>query len=118
MSFALIDGNWLDMLTIVAGFFAIFIKPMLRRRLNISPRWVHRDAINDFLTGASIVPFALLLGAIFNKWILDQLIQGSKVSLGLAGGIGVMFVLKELFSVRKQDGGSSDDVSDEIGAKP
>jgi hypothetical protein len=94
------DGNWIDMLTVSSGLIAISIKPALRNFSNIKPFWMHRDALNDFLSGASIIPFILLLAAPFSSWILKELLLASKVSLGLAGGIGVLHVMKELFSIR------------------
>jgi hypothetical protein len=97
---SIFDGNWIDMLTISSGLIALLVKPALRNFSNIRPCWMHKDTLNDFLSGASIVPFALLLAAPFSSWILKELLSASKVSLGLAGGIGVLHVMKELFSIR------------------
>ena len=95
----MLDGNWIDMLTISCGIVGIFVKPGLRRIVGKSPAWVHKEAANDFLNAASIAPFALLIAAPFNNWIFAELTTISKVSLGLAGGIGVLYVMKEIFSL-------------------
>lgn len=93
------DGNWVDMLTISGGVVGVFVKPFLRFARNSRPCWIHRSAVNDFLNAASLAPFALLFLAPFNKWVLAELVTATKVTLGLAGGIGILYVVKELLSV-------------------
>lgn len=93
------DGNWIDMLTVTFGVAGLFIKPIIRWSRGVGPCWVHRDAINDFLNAASLAPFVLLLIAVFHSQVLAELVASSKVSLSLAGGIGTLYVLKELFSI-------------------
>lgn len=94
------DGNWIDMLTVSFGVLGVFIKPTIRRLTGFGPCWVHRDAISDFLNAASLAPFLILLVAVFNSWILQEVASASKVSLSLAGGIGALYVLKEIFTVK------------------
>lgn len=100
MAGEVLDGNWVDMLTISSGVLGIGAKPLMRRIGKMSPCWIHRDVINDFLNAASFAPFTLLLAAPFNNWVFKELVSASKVSLGLAGGIGVLYVAKEIFSIR------------------
>lgn len=95
-----LDGNWVDMLTITSGVLGVFAKPFRRWRVGQGPCWVHRDVMNDFLNSASFAPFALLFAAPFNMWVFTELVSASKVSLGLAGGIGGLYVVKEIFSIR------------------
>jgi hypothetical protein len=95
----MIDGNWVEMLALGCGFLGICVKPAIRKYREISPCWVFRDAGNDFLNAASLAPFALLMAGVFNTWIFDQLVKSGKLPLGLAGGIGVLYVLKELLSL-------------------
>lgn len=98
------DGNWVDMTTVGFGIAAIFAKPTLRKLGKCGPCWVHREAANDFLNGAALAPFVLLLATPFSNWLLSEMVNVSKVSLGLAGGIGVMYVTKEVFSYRSPTG--------------
>ena len=100
MSPKAIDGNWIDMLTISCGILGIFVKPSLTRYNHKTPVWQHKEAVNDFLNAASIAPFALLIDATFSSWIFTELTISSKATLGLAGGIGVLYVIKEIFSIR------------------
>ena len=94
-----LDGNWVDMLTISGGLVGVFVKPILRYARSRPPCWIHRTAVNDFLNAASFAPFALLLLAPFNHWVLNELVAATKVTLGLAGGIGILYVVKELLSL-------------------
>ena len=100
----MLDGNWVDMLTMITGGLAIFAKPLVRWITNVGPCWSHREVMNDFLNGASIAPFALLMACPFSQWVLKEMLTASKVSLGLAGGIGVLYVAKELFSPKTSSG--------------
>ena len=96
--FSYFDGNWIDMLTIAFGAAGIFVKPAMRYASKERPCWVHREATIDLLNAASMAPFILLLISPFNSWVLKEITTGSKVSFGLAGGIGALYVIKEIFS--------------------
>jgi len=96
-----LDGNWVDMLTITGGVVGVFVKPSLRYFRNSRPCWIHRGAVNDFLNAASFSPFALLFLAPFNHWVLSELVTATKVTLGLAGGIGILYVIKEMLSIER-----------------
>jgi hypothetical protein len=67
MFYSVFDGNWIDMLTVSFGLIGLLVKPVLRYLSNIKPCWMHKDTLNDFLSGASIVPFVLLLAAPFSS---------------------------------------------------
>ena len=92
----MIDGNWVDISTILFGFLGMVVKPLLKWRCGISPAWAHRDAINDFLNGAVIFPFLLLLISVVSSQAMDALVKHSKISLALAGFIGFLYVAKEI----------------------
>jgi hypothetical protein len=53
-------------------------------------------ACADLLNGAVIVPFFLMIGAVFSNVILTYLRTTSPVSTAIAGAIGLFFVVGEL----------------------
>jgi hypothetical protein len=97
------DGNWVEMTTMVCGTVGVFFKPVLRKTNNISPCWVTRVVVSDFLNAASLAPFVLLFASVFDSWVLDQLVKSGKGPLGLAGGIGAIYVLAELMAFARTD---------------
>lgn len=52
----------------------------------------------DFLNGTVIIPFLLLVGAVFSKFMLEEALRSGKMFLGIGGVIGLLFVLKGYFN--------------------
>lgn len=94
-----IDGNAIDMATLGCGFGAMLIRP-LRCMLRGDPAWNRQHVVTDFLNGSSLVPFVLIVGSTFWSWMLDEALK-SKVSLSLAGGVGLFFVMAEVLNAGK-----------------
>jgi hypothetical protein len=84
-----------DGLTILVGLAAIPFRMWLRVR-NGKPMWSAGKATVDFLNGATIVPFTLLLISAFYQPAFNALVQTSMLSVGLAGGVGLLFISGEL----------------------
>ena len=61
----------------------------------VRPATTRRKIINDFLNGSVIYPFALLIWSVPNSQTFEYL-KASRISLGLAGFVGITFVLGEL----------------------
>jgi len=93
----LLDGNAVDMASIIGGILALFVRPFRRSLLKITPRFSKEEAIIDLLNGVTIVPFLLMIGSVFSSELTKELIASAKVTLGIAGGVGLIFVLGELF---------------------
>ena len=84
-----------DGITVGVAAFAVLVRCIqacyMKTRIHVAM------CVQSFFNGASIFPFVLLLSAAFYKELFD-LAVGSKLSLFLAGGIGLIFVLGELLS--------------------
>lgn len=97
-----IDGNAIDMATIGLGFIAVFIRP-LRCFLRGKPAdWSRQKAVLDALNGAALIPFLVMLASTFWTSLLPEVMK-SKVSLGLAGLVGTIFILAEVMSAGSKD---------------
>jgi hypothetical protein len=51
----------------------------------------------DFLNGATLVPFLLLVGSVMSSELLQEALK-AKLSIGLAGAVGVLFIAGELLA--------------------
>lgn len=94
------DGNIVDMLSLGVGLLAIAIRPLRRWFLHQKKLFYRDKAIADFLNGATLVPFVFMVVGVFSKEYMNTLINSSKLSIGLAGGVGMLFVLSELSKIK------------------
>ncbi len=94
------DGNAVDMFSIGFGALAILVKAAARKINGSDSCFNTRESINDLLNGASLVPFGLMIGSVFSSQLMQELMTSAKLSLGLAGGIGIFFILGELFKTK------------------
>jgi hypothetical protein len=108
----MIDGNRVEMRTAVCGALGLLVKPVVRARRRIRPLWQFGDTVRDFLNAASLAPFFLLSLGVFSSWVLGELVRSGKITLFLAGGIGTLYVLKELLTIEPHDGAAFGTASD------
>ena len=92
-----IDGSAIEIATICVGIVAVFVRPARRRVRKKLPLFATRECVIDFLNGAALVPFLLLAGSMFSSELLQEVLK-AKFSMGLAGGVGSLFILGEIFS--------------------
>ena len=86
-----IDGNIIDVWSMAFGLGCIFIRPCRSRT------WDRTKATADFLNGVAVVPFGfMMLGTIWTP--LRDLVLESPISLGIAGGMGFLFMLAEIMT--------------------
>jgi hypothetical protein len=78
------------------GIAMIPIKIIARRLCAIAPVATTRKCTVDFLNGTTIVPFVLMLGSVASRDIHDVLTQTNMAFIGIAGAIGLVFVVGEL----------------------
>jgi hypothetical protein len=93
-----IDGSVADIGTLLAGCCAMLVKPVKRRFKKAGPCFVSRDLIVDFLNGATVPSFVLLVGSVISSRILEEALKSGKVSMALAGFIGLIFITREIIT--------------------
>jgi hypothetical protein len=89
----------IDALTIVVGGVVVVIKIAARKfsKANPKPETNVAKCGTDFLNGSLVVPFSTMVLAVLLPQIHEYIITTSAVSIALAGGIGVIFVIGELW---------------------
>lgn len=83
------------MATIAVAVLSCFIRPIRRRIKKFDQCFSYDKMVIDFLNGTVLVPFALLVGAIFSKTLLEEAMKSSKLFLAIGGIIGLFFVIRE-----------------------
>ena len=92
---ALIEGL-VDSVTIGTAFAVVIIKVLARWKTNRNPAASVRLCGVDFLHSSVIIPFLLMVGAVFNQTAYDYLKATSASTTAIAGGIGLFFLIGEL----------------------
>jgi hypothetical protein len=85
-----------DSITIALAFVIVVGKLLTRWKLDKRPFATVGMCTVDLLNGAVVLPFMLMVGAVFSSVIYDYLKSASAGTTALAGGIGLFFVLGEL----------------------
>ena len=94
---AFLDGRSIDALTIIVATLVVGIKALVQRHIYQEPWPSLRVAIVDFLNGSVIVPFVLMIGSVISPRLFQQLFLQNPVQIALAGLIGLIFVIGEIF---------------------
>jgi hypothetical protein len=96
---SLLEGNMIDLLSLAAGALCMFIRPLKRFFLQspTKPLFNRRDCIFDFLNGTTLIAFGLLVATAFSNRFLHLALQ-SKLSIAIAGAVGLIFVFGEFFA--------------------
>ena len=81
-----IDGNLVDMATIVVGISTTFISPCKRIFSGEKPLFIRDEVIFSLLNGTAIVPFFLMILSVFSSDVLHELVASSRISLAIGGG--------------------------------
>ena len=98
----LFDGNLINAATGGVGVLAIFVRPLRKHSRKHARCWSSREAITDFLNGASVVPFVCLFISIFDAALLPLILE-NKAAMAVAGGIGTLFISGEILSAGRDD---------------
>ena len=96
-----VDGNAIDMATLGGGFICVLVCAAKRNRHNRAA-FDRSKVVVDFLNGASIVPFMVMMASTFYTQLLEEVLK-SKISLGIAGTVGFFFLLGEVFAPVKEE---------------
>lgn len=92
-----VDGNIVDITTIVVGGLSSAIRPIKRVYFNNKPYFSREKGINDMLNGVMLIPFSMMVGSIFSSQLMDQLMSSTKITVAIAGMAGLIFVIGEIF---------------------
>jgi hypothetical protein len=88
-----------DGVTLLVAVLTIPTKIAFRWLRGIAPISTTRKCGVDFLNGTAIVPFMLMLGSTASRDVFDLLTQTNMAFVGIAGGIGIVFVMGELLDI-------------------
>lgn len=89
----MVDGNWVDIGTVVSGLVALLIGVAVR---GWRGRLAGFRAVDVFLAGATMFPFLLLCLSVFSNQVLAELMSASKVTLALAGVVATIHAGRSL----------------------
>jgi hypothetical protein len=97
------DGGWVDIGTIGLAIAWAVARVCKRRALALNAGHMSSlfrtivcpDTSKDFGAGASIFPLLLLFASPFSSQILGGLLEASKVTLCVAGGVALFSVLAD-----------------------
>jgi hypothetical protein len=92
-----LDGSPVDMMAITAAIVAVTFRLFRRQHQFGAIRTTAPELISDALNGAAVVPFILMICAVFSSGMLNMLVSSSKVTIGLGGVIGVIYSLAPFF---------------------
>ncbi len=91
------DGNLVDTCAVIFGGVCVFVRPMQRYLNNKKLYFSRNDCIFDFLNGTSLLAFGLLTATVFSNHFLYMVLQ-AKLSIAVAGVVGIIFLLGEFFN--------------------
>jgi hypothetical protein len=91
-----LDGNLFEIATFLVAILFVIVNIVRRHQKENQIAFNTRSIGNDFLNGASIVPFSMLIFSLFSNGIMAEILK-SKVPIAIAGGLGLIFALGELF---------------------
>ena len=92
-----LDGNLVDIFAIVFGGVCVFIRPVKRYLNNKKPFFSRNNCIFDFLNGTTLIAFGFLIATVFSNHFLFLVLQ-AKLSIAVAGVVGIIFLLGEFFN--------------------
>jgi hypothetical protein len=92
-----VDGNVVDIATIVVGGLSAAVRPLKRMYAKDKPYFSREKGINDMLNGVMLIPFSMMVGSIFSSELMNQLMSSTKITVAIAGMAGLIFVIGEIF---------------------
>lgn len=98
------DPWGVDSVTIFVALVAVGLLAIIRYCRGNLPVFSRRRVITDFLHGSVIYPFCLLVVSVPDREIFNYL-KESRLVVGLAGAVGIFFVLGELIATALEKSG-------------
>jgi succinate-acetate transporter protein len=84
-----LDGSWVD---IGSAAFAI----VFSRLRSLRPDATHGKIVADFLNGAILFTFLLMIATVMSSRVLTAIESSSHLTFFLSGGIGAFWIISEL----------------------
>lgn len=88
-----VDGNWVDIASVICALLFALVKYQQRGR----QKWVSKITAYDFATGTSLFPMLMLTVSVFSSTLLTELLQANKLTLSVAGLIALLSILEDEF---------------------
>lgn len=97
MHIPVIDGNWIDILSIISGVIYVYYKRQCQSGLTKAKKYklISRKTGIDFGNGVALFPLLVLPLASISSEILTSLSGASKITIAMAGVFGVLAILEE-----------------------
>jgi hypothetical protein len=92
---AVFDPWGVDSVTLFVAILVAGILAGVRWYRSINPVLTRQRVISDFLNASVLYPFFLLIICVPHSVVFEYL-KGSRLTVGLAGGVGIIYVLGEL----------------------
>jgi hypothetical protein len=106
-----------DFITLLVAAAVSLLIGILRYASGRKPYITTGRCIRDFLNAGAIVPFVMLFIAVGSPKVFDHL-KSSKLALGLAGFVGLVFVMGELYRAYSSTSVSDLDLEKEDDQRP
>lgn len=87
-----------DAVALGLALLALCSRLIWRAKLKLVPVFEIKSAVTDFLAASTLFPFLLMLASPLNKRFMDVLLASSGSAIWIAGGVGLLFVLRELLT--------------------
>ncbi len=93
----IIDGNWIDIMSILSGILYILYKRNHQNGLSGKKKYklISRKTGIDFSNGVALFPLLVLPLASISSEVMTSLSGASKVTIAMAGVFGVLAILEE-----------------------
>lgn len=88
--FGYIDGNWVDICSLLVALLYAFLKSLKRKTKKIS-----KTTAMDIANGASLFPLLLLGVSAASSVLLTELLQANKLILSVAGLCALLSMLED-----------------------
>jgi hypothetical protein len=97
MNLSIIDGNWVNVESLILGFFFIPFRLCFSKLHQVKRRvkWISRATGKVFADGVALFPLMLLPLASISSMVLESLLQSSKITMAISGVFGVLAILEE-----------------------
>lgn len=87
-----------DLVALVLALGVLCARLIWRAKLKLAPVFEIKSAVTDYLAASTVVPFLLMLASPIEKRFFDMLLASSASAIWIAGGVGLLFVLRELLT--------------------